>query len=147
MTVDTSDYFQKLLKNTDSLWREKIHINLELNGVSKIKTDTLLLDIALENMIENSVKYSNTTKDHTATLNIKLENGIPGRARIILEDNGIGFDEKYKDSITELFVVANESKSGAGLGLFHAKFALDKMDCDMEVQSTRNPTRFVIDLQ
>ena len=144
--IDTSDYFQKLLDNTDFMWREKISINLELNGVSKIKTDTLLLDIALENMIENSVKYSKISEQEAPTLNIKLENGIPGRARIILEDNGVGFDEKYKDSITELFVVANESRSGAGLGLFHAKFALDKMDCDMEVESTRNPTRFVIDL-
>jgi len=144
INIDPRVFFNQLVDNSKYLWQDKLRIDLDLDGVQKIKTDTDLLEIALQNMIDNAVRFRNANGKVDAVLKMSLSKSSEG-VDITFEDNGEGFDEKFVDSLTDLFFVASE-KGGKGMGLHHTKLALDKIGAEFEVVSTRNPTTFVIHL-
>lgn len=143
--IEPNEFFNKLIANSRYLWQDKIKIELDLDGVKEIETDTELLEIALQNIISNAVKFRNPHEPQHSKLNIKLQQNDSGKQDIILEDNGVGFDEKYKEAVTDLFFVASE-QGGAGIGLHQTKVAIAKLDAKFEILSTRNPTIFVVHL-
>jgi signal transduction histidine kinase len=143
--IKPDEFFENLIANSRYLWQDKIKIDLELDGIQELNTDTQMLEIALQNIIANAVKFRNPRIPDHSILNIKLEKGEKDRIDILLLDNGIGFDEQYKDLITDLFFVASEL-GGVGMGLHQTKLALTKINAEFEVLSTRNPTSFVVHL-
>jgi len=143
--IKPDEFFDKLIANSRYLWQDKIKIELDLDGVKEIETDTELLEIALQNIISNAVKFRNPHEPRSSKLNIKLQQNEDGNPDIIMEDNGVGFDEEYKDAVTDLFFVASE-QGGAGIGLHQTKVAIAKLGATFEILSTRNPTVFVVHL-
>jgi signal transduction histidine kinase len=80
------------------------------------------------NLISNALKYSR--KGETPLVRIRYEEGPTpsggnGReqevryGRIYIEDNGIGFDQKYADQIFDMFrrLHSNAEYEGTGIGL------------------------------
>lgn len=95
----------------DRNWKVNIQSGLEVLG------DPLLLEILLNNLLENAVKYS--PKESTITCNLsKQEEQVV--VEIIDEGLGIPQDEKKK-VFTKFYRVGNEktrATKGTGLGLF-----------------------------
>jgi PAS domain S-box-containing protein len=79
----------------------------------------------MTNLIDNAIKYSRAAKP--PRLSIRAE-ALDESWRIIVSDNGIGFDMKYHDRIFGLFnrLVRAEDYEGSGAGLAIVKKVLDR---------------------
>ncbi len=90
-----------------------------------------------QNIISNALKFA--CKDQPPVVNISAEiiatkdfNGVADKngnyCRIIIADNGIGFNEKYLDRIFTIFQRLNSRNEyeGTGIGLAIAKKVIDK---------------------
>lgn len=81
-----------------------------------ITGDQVLLRQLFQNLIGNAIKYRN---EHISP-QIKIESADMGdHHQIIISDNGIGIEEKYKERIFEIFqrLHSRQSYSGTGVGL------------------------------
>lgn len=81
-----------------------------------IEMDKGLLSRAFSNLFSNCITYNTSPITFTLTVTEEKEN-----IQIIIKDDGIGIDEKLKDSIFEPFMRSDESRNsktgGSGLGL------------------------------
>jgi signal transduction histidine kinase len=78
-------------------------------------------------------------------------NGMPGKKfwRIYIEDNGIGFDQKYAEQIFEMFVRlhGNSEYEGTGIGLALCKQIVEKHQGFISALSKENNgSTFIISL-
>lgn len=116
--TDISVVLKKAIKECEIVIKaENFTIEEEIpKYLPKITGDEKALTLAFQNLINNSLKYSNGTK----WLKITAENGN-GELKIAVEDKGIGISSKDKRHIFEPFYrskkVVDEQISGNGLGL------------------------------
>lgn len=82
-----------------------------LGDISKIRS-------VLENIIGNAGKYAKTQ------IEIKLESNEQS-IRLIVDDDGCGVAEPYRDKIFEEYYQAPESECGTGVGLYSVKRIVD----------------------
>lgn len=77
--------------------------------------DVKLIRIALENLIDNAIKYS--AREISPEIVIGIEN-IDGIDAFYIRDNGVGFDPQFMDVIFQPFQrLHNNDFSGTGIGL------------------------------
>jgi hypothetical protein len=93
-----------------------------------LPASTVLMGPLFSNLISNSLKYGK--KAESPRIHIRYEEGLAladgnGReqgqryGRIYIEDNGIGFDQKYAEQIFDMFrrLHSNAEYEGTGIGL------------------------------
>ena len=82
-----------------------------------IKGDSLLLQLAVNNLIENAIKYSG--KQKPVTVSLQRNNKI---AQLLIKDQGKGIARKDRKKIFEKFYRAGDENTrntkGTGLGLY-----------------------------
>ena len=95
------------------------HITLKMahgNHPISVKADRDLLDLAIMNLLENAVRYSNPP----VVINISIETK-DGKALVQVRDQGIGIQEEDLQRIFQRFYAVDKARSrksgGAGLGL------------------------------
>lgn len=87
--------------------------------------DVARIKVILNNLISNSIKYSDPTKDNNYyTVDMHM---TTGELTLIVADNGIGIEPVYQDRIFEMFYRATESSEGSGLGLYIVKETVHKL--------------------
>jgi len=109
---------------------EKIEPDMEVKG------DALLLQILINNLLENAIKYA--PKESTITASLK-KNNSDIQLQIIDEGPGISREEKKK-IFTKFYRIGNESTrktQGTGLGLYLCKKIARDHKADISV--TDNP--------
>lgn len=111
---------------------EEAGANIIVSPLPTIDADPIQLRRLLQNLISNSLKFHNI--EETPVVNIYSEsiitpnghNGHNGQnaigssfIRLIVEDNGIGFDAKYADRIFNIFqrLHSRQKYAGTGIGL------------------------------
>ena len=89
----------------------------------------------LANLIDNALKFSR--KASPPRISIRAEDLGGDGWRLIVSDNGIGFDMKYSERIFGLFnrLVRTEEFDGTGAGLAIVKKILDKLGGSIRVES------------
>jgi PAS domain S-box-containing protein len=107
-----------------------IKIEREWDEDAQIQADPHLLEMAVNNLISNAVKYTRT--EGTVRVGSRTE----GSARIIeVADTGMGIPEEEKDRIfTKIFRASNakaEVSEGTGLGLYIARESVRVMGGDI----------------
>ncbi|WP_295796197.1 ATP-binding protein [uncultured Treponema sp.] len=113
---------KKACSNLESAASEKqIKINFSSNKKEIfIKGNPGLLEQVITNLIDNSVKYCPDKSIVSCSIS---ENS--GKTKIIVEDNGNGIPDEYKDRIFERFYRVDKGRSrehgGTGLGLSIAR--------------------------
>jgi signal transduction histidine kinase len=114
-----------------------IEYNLEIDEGVRLISDSELLTILLENMIENAIQYrtQDPNKKPVIHIRIKPEGDL---VRIEVEDNGIGIPYLYFTKIYDMFFRGTELAKGNGLGLYVVKKALEKMQGEIELFSEEN---------
>jgi len=92
----------------------------------EIVADVHGLTIALRNLIDNAIKFSGEQKKPTVEISLKDK---PTNWLLVIKDNGIGFDMKYKDRIFEIFQQLNlpEDFPGTGIGLAMVQKSMEKL--------------------
>jgi PAS domain S-box-containing protein len=93
------------------------------------------IQVVLNNLIENAVKYSPAG----SRIGVSVQTDAAGRAIIAVQDQGEGIAPKHQDRIFERFYRVNGSEAqptyGQGLGLYIARKLIEAMGGDIWVES------------
>jgi light-regulated signal transduction histidine kinase (bacteriophytochrome) len=125
--VDLNGVVEEVLSEMDVVIREK-EASVVVDRLPVLPASTVLMGPLFSNLISNSLKYSK--KKEPPQIRIRYEEGPAvggsgGReaetryGRIFVEDNGIGFDQKYAEQIFDMFrrLHSNAEYEGTGIGL------------------------------
>lgn len=125
-----TDVLQRLkyLKHVDD-----VRINTNIQGVDKFFTDKIRLYVILINLLSNAIKFLKYD-ENDPYINISVE-VTHETARLLVEDNGIGIDQKHLDKIFGMFFQAARESSGSGLGLYIVKETINKLGGSIKVTS------------
>jgi PAS domain S-box-containing protein len=141
---------KEMIKNLSSSFKfladeSDVSINLHFEDCRKIKTDITRLNVVLNNLISNAIKYHDPRKDNRFVK-------VSGKANdkscyITIEDNGLGIVEEYQDKIFDMFYRASENSNGSGLGLYIVKETLEKINGRISFESKPMAgSKFVVEL-
>lgn len=142
--------FRKMLEEIkrDHKFSEEIkgvQIVEEINSEEIFISDYNRLSIVLNNIFSNALKYRDFSKD-ASIVKITI-NADEKKARIVVEDNGIGITNENQEKIFDMFYRATTQASGSGIGLYIVKEALDKLGGTISVESELHyGTKFIIDV-
>jgi signal transduction histidine kinase len=102
-----------------------------------IKSDKVLLDIILSNLISNAIKYSKNIDNPNVGINVSQKEDC---WLIKIADNGVGFNMNYGNQLFKMFsrLHGEDSFDGLGIGLMNVKMALDKLQGTIEFESSVN---------
>lgn len=131
--------FEKLVKTSienhkhfmeSSMVKKHFEINVKFPFVS----DKFRLEIILDNLISNSIRYANLEKDQPI-LNINIEANQQNTV-IKVSDNGFGIADDQKARIFDMFYRGTDDNTGSGLGLYIVKETVDKLKGEISVSSS-----------
>lgn len=134
--TDLNIVLQEVLSDFDYLIESKGAV-IKTNVLPTIDSIPSQLRQVFQNLIGNALKFSNNTNSPlieitSELIETKSFDGKPSPegkyCRIIVKDNGIGFDEVYLDRIFIIFQSLNDRQTyeGTGIGLAIAKKIIEK---------------------
>ena len=110
----------------------RVHFYKELE-LTQIQSDALKLQVILNNLVSNSIKYSDNKKPEQW---VKVKSYRSDKEVVIeVEDNGMGIRPKDQDRIFDKFYMSGDNKKSTGLGLYLVKDAVTQLDGKIEVRS------------
>ena len=103
----------------------KVKIEKDL-ACRKVSTDLDGLNFALRNLLDNAIKFTANVSDPKIMISTHEKSGS---CILCVEDNGIGFDMKYKDKIFEIFQRLHRAEDypGTGIGLAIAHKVMERI--------------------
>lgn len=125
--VDTQKIFEKVIERIkQSLMEKEIKIKLDFVGSTCARADAGMLEIVIENILSNSIKYSENNKSIYIEIKPDLEKLI-----CIIKDEGFGMTEDQVKKVFDRFYRSDYSRNseveGFGLGL-----SIVKKLCEMQ---------------
>ncbi|HTA76942.1 MAG TPA: ATP-binding protein, partial [bacterium] len=89
-----------------------------IGELPQLEADPTQMRQLFQNLISNSLKYRNAAVPPVVMVKGQADVGR-GWCRILVRDNGIGFDAKYSEKIFNIFqrLHANDEYEGTGIGL------------------------------
>ncbi|MCF2443992.1 ATP-binding protein [Dyadobacter sp. CY345] len=133
--VDLSELTESILQRQEQQIIEKaLSINLESDKQTNVYTDPYMIDIVIENLISNAVKYS--LKNENITILIRKNEN---RVSYIIIDKGIGISPEEIEKIQEPFYRSNPLQhpeiKGNGLGLSIVKRMCQLLEIEFNITS------------
>lgn len=140
--IDILDYSQRAIDEKKGI--------IEIGHLPVINGSKVLLAQLLLNILENALKYSKKiVSPHirfsseiidSNQLNIPIKNNSAAFYVIKIEDNGIGFQNEYKNQIFEIYkrLHSNDEILGTGIGLAICKTIVEKHNGWIDAISTPN---------
>lgn len=114
----------------------RMKINHQVDQSVSLISDRYLMCIILENLIDNSVKFYNTSDRIEPYVNIDITTASPGLILVKVVDNGIGIDPAEKNGIFHLFVRASERSETGGIGLYLTRVAAQRLGGEIKLVAT-----------
>lgn len=112
---------------------EQIYFKYNFPPNLKIQTDRGRLRVVLHNLISNSLKYHDSSKDNQVVeVSASLQSN---HLKMMIKDNGIGIAAEHQAKIFEMFYRASEMSKGSGLGLYIVQETIHKMNGKIKVAS------------
>ncbi|WP_176223684.1 sensor histidine kinase [Marivirga sericea] len=112
---------------------EKIEFSKHIGFDSVVVTDKARMEVILNNLISNAIKYSDSSKDQ-CRIDIKAEKAR-NELRITISDNGIGIPKDQQEKVFDMFYRGVQGKEGSGLGLYIVKNMLVKLKGEFALES------------
>lgn len=139
--VPTEIDFNKLIEEVIKKERTQplppnFSIEYDINPSVKLISDQELVRVILENLIDNAVKFYNTSDRISPFVKIKIRKSGPKQVSIEVEDNGIGINAGDKDQIFHLFVRASERSETGGIGLYLSKLSTQRLGGEIVLRDT-----------
>jgi PAS domain S-box-containing protein len=137
-TVDLRAMFEEILEDFE-IRIEEMNAEIVIGELPVVEVNKGQIRQVFQNLISNALKFSHKGVPPKITIERKpvdakeLGLSLPNEndfCRISVQDNGIGFNEKYASSIFSLFAKLNPKSSyeGSGIGLAIAKKIIEKHD-------------------
>lgn len=135
--VDLNDVINEVITDFDYLIEEK-DARISLSPLQSIHGVRSQLRQLFQNLVGNSLKFAKVGVPPQITIegeytneksfDAPISNARDNFYRIVVKDNGIGFDEKYLDRIFIIFQSLNDRQQydGTGIGLAIAKKIIEK---------------------
>ncbi len=137
-----------VLRDLDLVVQET-RATVEVGALPQIEGDELQMRRLFYNLLHNALKFHRP--DTPTTVRIRAEAGEDGHAgqtcRIVIEDEGIGFDEKYLDRIFSPFqrLHARGEYEGNGMGLAIVRRIAERHGGTVTAESTPGQgSRFLV---
>ena len=111
-----------------------------------IVSDYELMKIIVTSIINNAFKFHNPSNNVSSFVEI---NFLKNKSQLLLTviDNGLGIDESISDQIFDIFSKTSEIQDSAGMGLYLAKLAVDKLEGEIHVSKTEQGyTNFTVNI-
>jgi signal transduction histidine kinase len=132
--VDMNQLLEELVSDMDGSMTERMG-KITIEPLSPLFVNRSLMRLLFSNLIENALKYSR--KDVSPLIQIRSEmtqeygeengNGQTTKyCRIYIQDNGLGFEQKYAEQIFEMFRRLRSNAEGTGIGLALCKRIVEK---------------------
>jgi light-regulated signal transduction histidine kinase (bacteriophytochrome) len=118
VTVDLNAVVREVLADLE-VRIEQLAARVEVGDLPTIEADPLQMRQLFQNLIGNALKFHRQDVVPLVRVQGELLDGGAGQYRITVEDNGIGFDEKYLDRLFQVFqrLHGRSEYEGAGIGL------------------------------
>lgn len=123
--VDLSQIAAEVVSDLDQQI-EQLHAVVEVGKLPTIQADPMQMRQLIQNLIGNALKYHREGVPPVVKVSARSSRSrLPGGAskgeqcRIIVEDNGVGFEEKYAERIFGIFqrLFPRDVYEGTGIGL------------------------------
>ena len=138
------DVVKRAFDSTENPTGVKLHMNIA--STIDLRSDGFLLEKLLSNMLENSIRYRDYTKED-CWIEVQANPENNDRIVITIKDNGIGVPEDLKERIFDIFFRATEKSHGPGLGLYISKVIAKLLRGKIEfIASKQHITTFKITL-
>lgn len=110
-------------------------IEHEIDNDIRLCSDRFLLMLAVENLIDNAIKFYNDSIRVSPYVKIRM---YQEGSKVIMKvsDNGIGVNPTDKDQIFHLFSRASERSETGGIGLYLSKMAANKLGGEVILANT-----------
>jgi signal transduction histidine kinase len=118
---------------------EEAGARIQVGPLPKVKADSTQMRQLFQNLIGNAIKFRN--KDVPPVIDIRASVEEINRqqvTRLEVEDNGIGFDEKYRDRIFSPFqrLHGRSAYPGSGIGLALCRRIIERHGGTITVRSS-----------
>ncbi len=126
--IDLNDVISNIEKDLEILIEEKNAVIMK-DKLPVIEGIPVLIYQLFYNLINNALKFSKTDQKECITISYVKEQHYPlSYAKIIIADNGIGFEEEYATSMFQAFIRLNskDKYEGTGLGLSLCKKIVER---------------------
>jgi signal transduction histidine kinase len=112
---------------------DRIQFRIEVEEGINFKSEWVIVNTILQNLIENSIKYiRDNAKKPYVLVQVYTEGSL---LYIKVTDNGQGIAEEYREKIYEIFFRANDRAAGSGLGLYILKRAVERLQGTVTLKS------------
>lgn len=136
-TIDFDKMIQEILDDYRQLPKfDQLQFLIRIDSSPQFCTDRGILKSLLKNVLENSIKYHNYSRDYSF-INISITKEDDGVA-ISIKDNGTGIKQSMNNRVFEMFFRGSSLVEGSGLGLYLTKVAVEKLKGKIEVISEEN---------
>jgi signal transduction histidine kinase len=88
-----------------------LHIQKDM---PKVTVDTMRFSEVIQNLVENSIKFTKDREKPEIRIGFRQENG---RGIFFVNDNGIGIEGEYRERVFGLFEQLDHKNGGTGIGL------------------------------
>jgi signal transduction histidine kinase len=113
----------------------------------ELVTDKNVLRLALENLINNAIKFHSNSTQSEPFVNICMKSKSNHQAEISIIDNGIGIQKSDQQKLFHMFMRASDRSETGGIGLYIAKLAAEKLNGQINFNVTKEGyTQFSIHL-
>lgn len=126
---------------------EKTAAQIKVNPLPQVWAIPSQMRQLFQNLISNGIKFRK--KDTVPVIQISAGDNEKEYFRIVVQDNGIGFDPKYAEEIFMVFkrLHSYHEFEGSGVGLSICKKIIDRHKGAIKAESKLgNGSRFIIDL-
>lgn len=139
--LDPRDEISETTDRISNLSMEKnIKIITELEADGQWKSDKVLFNVIIENMIRNALHY----KDRCDST-IKIKTAYQEKhLKIIIEDNGFGIQPADESKVFNIFFKGSPTPGGTGLEIYTAKIAIEKLNGVISLKKPIKNTIFEI---
>ena len=151
LEVNTEDIdFEQLILSSFELHKyfefaASVKKDYEIKGDEPFKSDKFRIEIILNNLISNAIRYSNLDANNPE-LYVGIEVGKDW-ATIKVKDNGVGIGPEQMDRIFDMFYRGIDDNTGSGLGLYIVKETIDKLSGRVYVNSELGKgSEFVVEI-
>jgi PAS domain S-box-containing protein len=113
--IDLTGLCRTIVKRQLERWPNR-ELQIKIDPRMRIDADPRLVEVALENLVENAIKFTATRPQNEIHIGKRLVNG---KSAFFVQDNGVGFDPKYATNLFGVFQRLHSASEfpGTGVGL------------------------------
>ncbi|MGL1889997.1 MAG: HAMP domain-containing histidine kinase [Spirochaetaceae bacterium] len=145
-TINIKEFLTELtmaFKDDCLIYNRVFDYQIDINDKETLSCDSILLNRAIENILENAKRYTAAEGNISLTATIKQ-----GNLKIIIDDNGKGISDSDIKYIFEPFYKVDKGRNskGMGMGLYTVKSIIESHRGFITCKSSGSGTTFTIEL-